>query len=150
MVSGGFAMSFMSIAKLLPVKTQVEAARIWDSRIGPHPSPVHQRPGPQDLSSCPLVAYAAQEGVVRQGVVRVPRDVDRLHRESVEHVEEAADVVRVRVANHDAVEGVDAPAAQEVHDVRPLLRSSRIDEITLPTGLHEHTVPLANIYKAYR
>src|SRR5215218_5115385 len=63
-------------------------------------------------------------------------DVDRLHRESVEHVEEAADVVRVRVANHDAVEGVDAPAAQEVHDVRPLLRSSRIDEITLATGLH--------------
>src|SRR5215212_5956923 len=82
----------------------------WDSRVGPHPSPVHQRPGPQDLSSCPLVAYAAQEGVVRQGVVRIPRNVDRLHRESVEHVEEAADVVRVRVANHDTVQRVDAPA----------------------------------------
>ena len=40
------------------------------------------------------------------------------------------------IRNHDAVEGVDAPAAQEVHDVRPLLRSSRIDEITLATGLH--------------
>src|SRR5215216_2092357 len=70
--------------------------------IGPHPSPVHQRPGPQDLHLGPLIAYTAQERVVRQGVVRVARDVDGLHRESVEHVEEAADVVRVRVANHES------------------------------------------------
>ena len=53
------------------------------------------------------------------------------------------------IRNHDAVDGVDAPAAQEIHDVRPLLRSSRIDEITLATGLHEHAIPLADVDKAY-
>src|SRR5215208_4398402 len=71
----------------------------WDSRIGPHPSPVHQHPGPQDLHLGPLIAYTAQERVVGQGVVRVARDVDGPHRESVEHVEEASDVVGVRVAH---------------------------------------------------
>jgi hypothetical protein len=121
----------------------------WDSRIGPHPSPVHQRSCPQDLSACPLVAYSAQEGVVRQGVVRISRNVDRLYREGVQHVQEATDVVGVRVADHDTVEGVDAPGAQEVHDVRSLLRSSCIDEITLATGLHEHAVSLANVDEAY-
>src|SRR5215208_156120 len=133
-------------------RTEVEPGRlgVWDSCIGPHPSPVHQRPGPQDLDPRPLVAYTAQEGVVCQGVVRVSRNVDRLHREGVEHVEEAADMVSVRVADHDAVDGVDASAAQEIHDVRPLLRSSRIDEITLATGLHEHAIPLADVDKAYR
>src|SRR5215216_838883 len=150
MVSGGFAMSFMSIAKLLPVKTQVEAARIWDSRIGPHPSPVHQRPGPQDLSSCSLLAHTAQEGVVGEGVVRISRNIDALHPESVQYVQEAADVVRVRVANHDAIQRLYAPAAQEVNHVRSLLSSSRIDEIALPTGLHQHAIPLANVDKAYR
>src|SRR5918993_465917 len=73
-----------------------------DSRIGPHPSPIHQRPGPQNLRRRPLVAHTAQEGVVRQGVVRISRNVDGLHREGVEHVEEAADVVRVRVAHHES------------------------------------------------
>src|SRR5918993_2086614 len=121
-----------------------------DSRIGPHPSPIHQRPGPQNLRRRPLVAHTAQEGVVRQGVVRISRNVDGLHREGVEYVEEATDVVRVRVAHHDTIQGVYAPAAQEVHHVRPLLRSSRINEITLATCLHEHTVALADIDEAYR
>src|SRR5829696_7293081 len=112
----------------------------WDSRIGPHPSPVHQHPGPQDFRLCPLLAHAAQKGVVRQRAVRVSRDEDALHRESIEHVEKAADVVGVRVADHDAIEGVDAPAAQEVHDVGPLLRSARIDKIALTPGLHENTI----------
>src|SRR5215217_8730785 len=76
----------------------------WDSRIGPHPSPVHQRPGPQDLSSCSLLAHTAQEGVVGEGVVRISRNIDALHPESVQYVQEAADVVRVRVANHDAIQ----------------------------------------------
>ena len=40
-----------------------------------------------------------QEGVVRQGAVRVSGDVDGLDREGVEYVEKAADVVCVRVAN---------------------------------------------------
>jgi hypothetical protein len=53
------------------------------------------------------------------------------------------------ICNHDAVEGVDAPAAQEIHDVRPLLRSSRIDEITFAAGLHEHAIALADVDKAY-
>ena len=65
----------------------------WDSRIGLHPSPVHQRPGPQDLSSCSLLAHTAQEGVVGEGVVRISRNIDALHPESVQYVQEAADVV---------------------------------------------------------
>src|SRR5215208_3147955 len=121
----------------------------WDSCIGPYLSPVHQHTGPQDLHLGPLIAHTTQERVVRQGGIRVPRDVDGLHRESVEQVEEAADVVRVRVAHDDAVQRVNAPAAQEVHDVRALLRSSRINEIALATGLHEHAVALANVDKAY-
>src|SRR5215217_4943972 len=53
------------------------------------------------------------------------------------------------IRNDDAVQRVNAPAAQEVHDVRALLRSSRINEIALATGLHEHAVALANVDKAY-
>src|ERR687889_1406182 len=49
------------------------------------------------------------------------------------------------IRNHDAVEGVDAPAAQEVYYVGPLLRPARIDEIALAAGLHEHAVALANV-----
>ena len=70
--------------------------------------------------------------------------------QGVEHVEEAADVVCIRVAHHYAIQRVYAPAAQEVPDVRPLLRSSRIDEIALATCLHEHAVALADIDEAYR
>jgi hypothetical protein len=69
--------------------------------------------------------------------------------QGVEHVEEAADVACIRVAHHYAIQRVYAPAAQEVHDVRPLLRSPRINEIALTTGLHEHAVALANVDKAY-
>src|SRR5215213_787600 len=53
------------------------------------------------------------------------------------------------IRNDDAVQRVNAPAAQEVHDVRALLRSSRINETALATGLHEHAVALANVDKAY-
>ena len=100
----------------------------WDSRIGPHPSPVHQRPGSQDLGPRPLVAYTAQEGVVCQGVVRISRNVDRLHREGVEHVEEAADMVSVRVADIELVE------REVVVDERRLDMESR--QITMPVNRH--------------
>jgi hypothetical protein len=69
------------------------------SRVGPYPYPVHRRPGPQDPRPRSFLAYAPQKGVVRQGAVWVPRNVDGLDRERVEQVEKAADAVRVRVAN---------------------------------------------------
>src|SRR5918993_1738064 len=54
------------------------------------------------------------------------------------------------IRNDETIQGVYAPAAQEVHHVRPLLRSSGINEITLATCLHEHTLALAHIDEAYR
>src|SRR5215203_3464819 len=52
------------------------------------------------------------------------------------------------IRNHDALQRRYAPAAQEVHHVRSLLRSPGIGEVALPSCLHEHPVALARVYEA--
>src|SRR5512133_3334572 len=74
---------------------------------------------------------------------------DGLDWKSIEHVEEAADVVGIRVAQHDAVQRVYAPAAQEIHHVGSFLQPPRVDKVALPRGLYEHPVPLPDVYKAH-
>jgi hypothetical protein len=53
------------------------------------------------------------------------------------------------IGDNDAIQRVDAPAAQEIHRVRPLLGPSRVHEVALPAGLHEHAVPPPDAYKAH-
>jgi hypothetical protein len=70
---------------------------------------------------------------------------------SVSNARNASQVVlsTCGIGDHDAIERVHAPAAQEVHHVRPILGPSRVDEVALPAGLHEHAVALPEVYEAH-
>ncbi len=115
--------------------------------VGLDAAPVQEHPGPHDLRVGAFVAGGAQEGVGGEGAFGVSGEKDCL---DLEGVEEAADVVGVGVADDDAVEVSHAPVAQEVGDVRTLLRPARVDQVALAPSLHEHAVALADIYKAQR
>jgi hypothetical protein len=101
-----------------------------DSRIRPHPTPIHRHPGPQNLRLRPLVTNASQERVVRKRAVGVSRHEDALDREGVEHVEKAADVVGVRVAHGlSGIKGCYEPSVTELETARLLLRPWREEDL---------------------
>src|SRR5215212_6481968 len=51
------------------------------------------------------------------------------------------------IRNHDAIQRLHAPAAQEVHHVRSLLWPPHVEQVALPTSLHEYPVPLSHVYE---
>ena len=80
---------------------------------------------------------------------RVTGEVDGRDLISVEYSQKSPDVIGVGIIDDDAIQSLDAPAPQEIHDVRSLLRLSGVHEVVLATRLHEDRISLPHVYKAY-